>query len=85
MVDGISVTDPFSGELAIEIENKSIQELQVISGTFNAEYGQAMSGIIDIVTKEGGDRRRGNISFYSGDYLSRNNNLFMNIDNVINV
>ncbi len=82
LVDGISVTDPFSGELAIEIENNSIQELQVISGTFNAEYGQAMSGIIDIVTKEGGDRLRGNISFYSGDYLSRNNNLFMNIDNI---
>ena len=85
LVDGISVTDPFSGELAIEIENNSIQELQVISGTFNAEYGQAMSGIIDVVTKEGGDRIRGNISFYSGDYLSRNNNLFMNIDNVNNV
>jgi outer membrane receptor protein involved in Fe transport len=85
LVDGISVTDPFSGELAIEIENNSIQELQVISGTFNAEYGQAMSGIIDIVTKDGGDRLRGNISFYSGDYLSRNNNLFMNIDNVNNV
>ena len=82
LVDGISVTDPFSGELAIEIENNSIQELQVISGTFNAEYGQAMSGIIDIVTKEGGDILRGNISFYSGDYLSRNNNLFMNIDNI---
>lgn len=85
LVDGISVTDPFSGELTIEIENNSIQELQVISGTFNAEYGQAMSGIIDIVTKEGGDRLRGNISFYSGDYLSRNNNLFMNIDNFNNV
>jgi len=82
LVDGISVTDPFSGELTIEIENNSIQELQVISGTFNAEYGQAMSGIIDIVTKEGGDRLRGNISFYSGDYLSRNDNLFMNIDNI---
>ncbi len=82
LVDGISVTDPFSGELTIEIENNSIQELQVISGTFNAEYGQAMSGIIDIVTKEGGDRLGGNISFYSGDYLSRNNNLFMNIDHI---
>ena len=85
LVDGISVTDPFSGELAIEIENNSIQELQVISGTFNAEYGQAMSGIIDIVTKDGGDKLRGHISFYSGDYISRNNNLFMNIDNFNNV
>ena len=29
---------------AVELENEGIQELQVISGTFNAEYGNAMSG-----------------------------------------
>ncbi|MBA7601213.1 Vitamin B12 transporter BtuB [subsurface metagenome] len=79
MVDGLSVTDPFSGEIAIEIENTSIQELQVISGTFNAEYGQAMSGIIDIVTKEGSDKFQGNISYYSADYLSGDTNTYMNI------
>ena len=82
MVDGLSVTDPFSGEIAIEIENASIQELQVISGTFNAEYGQAMSGIIDIVTKAGGDKFQGNISFYSGDYLSKDADIYMNISDV---
>ncbi len=79
MVDGLSVTDPFSGEMAIEIENNSIQELQVISGTFNAEYGQAMSGIIDIVTKEGRDKFQGNISYYAGDYLSKDVDIYMNI------
>ncbi len=79
LVDGLSVTDPFSGEIAIEIENNSIQELQIISGTFNAEYGQAMSGIIDIVTKAGGDKFQGNLSFYSGDYLSKDADIYMNI------
>ena len=44
MVNGISVNDAYSGDFAIEVENNSIQELSVISGTFNAEYGQAMSG-----------------------------------------
>ena len=39
--------------MAVEIENNAIQELQFISGTFNAEYGQAMSGIVNIVTKDG--------------------------------
>jgi len=82
MVDGLSVTDPFSGEIAIEIENTSIQELQVISGTFNAEYGQAMSGIIDVVTKEGRDKLQGNISFYSGDYLSNDADIYLNISDV---
>lgn len=82
LIDGISVTDPFSGDIAIEVENTSIQELQVISGTFNAEYGQAMSGIVDIVTKEGGDRLRGNISFYSGDYFSGHDEVFNNISSL---
>ena len=27
----------------LDIDNSSVQELQVISGTFNAEYGQALS------------------------------------------
>ena len=54
MVDGITVTDPYNSGMAVEIENNAIQELQFISGTFNAEYGQAMSGIVNIVTKDGG-------------------------------
>jgi len=42
MVNGVSVNDVYNGSNAIEIENNSIQEVNVISGTFNAEYGQAM-------------------------------------------
>ena len=82
LVDGLSVTDPFSGNISIEIENNSIQELQVISGPFNAEYGQAMSGVIDVVIKEGGDKLRGNLSFYTGDYVSPDDGTFMNIDDI---
>ncbi|MCH8327611.1 MAG: TonB-dependent receptor [Candidatus Marinimicrobia bacterium] len=82
LVDGLSVTDPFSGEIGIVIENSSIQELQVISGTFNAEYGQAMSGIVEIVTKEGRDKFQGNVSFYAGDYLSNATETFLNIGSV---
>jgi hypothetical protein len=81
-IDGNSVTDPYSGEKAVEIENMAIQELQVISGTFNAEYGQAMSGIVNIVTKDGGQKLAGNLSIYSGDYVSKNKNTFYNINNI---
>ncbi len=56
LVNGIPINDVYSGGIAVEIENNSIQELNVISGTFNAEYGQAMSGVINIVTKEGGQK-----------------------------
>ena len=50
MVDGVSMTDSYDGGLSIAVENNTIQELQVISGTFNAEYGRALTGVINIVT-----------------------------------
>jgi hypothetical protein len=81
-VDGISVTDVYDGAISIQVENESVQELQVISGTFNAEYGQAMSGIVNIVTKEGGSNYNLNLSGYGGDYISKNKDIFFNIDDV---
>lgn len=80
LINGISVTDPFSGDIAVEVENTGIQEVQVISGTFNAEYGQAMSGIVEIVTKEGGENLSGQFSCYTGDYLSNHSETFLNIN-----
>ncbi|MDM7924659.1 MAG: TonB-dependent receptor [bacterium] len=69
-VDGVSTTDVFNGANGVSVETNSIQEMQVVSGTFNAEYGQAMSGIVKYITKEGGERFSGEISGYVGDYVS---------------
>ena len=78
MVNGISITDPYSGEVGVQVENNAVQELTVVSGTFNAEYGQAQSGIINIVTKEGGEKYTGTITAYGGSYLT-NGSEYMNI------
>ena len=69
-VDGVSTTDVFNGSSGVTVENSAIQELQVVSGTFNAEYGQAMSGIVKVITKEGGKTLTGEITGYVGDYMS---------------
>lgn len=79
-VDGVPVTDVFNGSLSAGIENSSIQEVQVVTGAFNAEYGQAMSGIVNVVTKDGGDKLSGNVEVFTGDYASSRTDLFMNID-----
>ncbi|HPG42164.1 MAG TPA: TonB-dependent receptor [bacterium] len=71
-IDGVATTDVFSGGPGITVENASVEELQVVSGTFNAEYGQAMSGIVNIVTKEGGLKYTGQIKAWVGDYISNN-------------
>ncbi len=74
-VDGVSVTDGYDGGISVSVDNSSIQELQVISGTFNAEYGQSMSGIINLVTKDGGQKYSGRIATYGAGYFTNDKTL----------
>lgn len=82
LIDGVSVTDPFSRQSVLQVENNSVQELLAVSGTFNAEYGQALSGVVDIATREGGERLHGELNVYAGDYASSSKDLFLNIDDL---
>lgn len=78
LVDGLSVANPFdTNGLATSVASDAIQELTFISGAFNAEYGRAMSGIVNLVTKEGGNKLSGSISVYGGDNLTKHTDLFM--------
>jgi outer membrane receptor for ferrienterochelin and colicin len=52
LVDGHRVEDPLFGGNPTDINNEAIQQMELLTGTFNAEYGNAMSGIVNIVTKE---------------------------------
>ena len=53
LVDGVPMSDAYDGGISVQIENDNLQELQVISGTFNAEYGRALTGVINMITKDG--------------------------------
>ncbi|MBC8044053.1 MAG: carboxypeptidase regulatory-like domain-containing protein, partial [Rhizobacter sp.] len=82
IVDGVAVQDVFDGGKggARTVEPAAIQELQVITGAFNAEYGQALSGVVSIVTKDGGtERLAGNLTVYTGSYFSARSEIFQNI------
>jgi len=76
LVDGMPVNDVFSGSSALEPEVNTIQEVQVLSGTFNAEYGEALSGVVNQVTKIGGDKYAATLSTYGGAYLTGRTDLF---------
>ncbi|UCH11137.1 MAG: TonB-dependent receptor [Fidelibacterota bacterium] len=80
MIDGVPINDVFNSDAAHLVENNVIQELKVISGTFNAEYGQAQSGIVDIITKHGSKDFTGSAGIQLGDYLSNHTDIFWNID-----
>ena len=81
-VNGVSISNPFDQSRSVNIATNAIQELSVVSGTFNAEYGNALSGIVNTVTKEGGSKYTGNIAYYTGDYISTRDETFYNIDEI---
>ena len=69
VVDGFSVKDPLSGYSGnLFVNADAIEELEIITGGYNAEYGQAMSGVVNIKLKEGRDHYEGSIK-YSSDRL----------------
>lgn len=81
-IDGIPVTDVYDGGTVVEVNKDMVQELQVVSGAFNAEYGQAMSGIVNIATKSGTNEFGGSFTTYIGDHLSDHTKEFIYIDNI---
>jgi len=83
VVDGIRVTDDYDRSQGVRIENESIQELQVISGSFNAEHGQALSGVINVVTKAGSNRFEASYRGWGGGYLTSDQDLYDGLANQI--
>jgi outer membrane receptor protein involved in Fe transport len=68
MIDGMLVVDPLLGGLATQVNNDAIQELSLLSGTFNAEYGNALSGVVNIVTRDGSDKLSGKLEMRTSEF-----------------
>lgn len=76
MVDGVQVMNAVDRSAGISIDDQSIEELKAITGTFNAEYGQALSGVVNIVTKKGSNKFTVNATGYMGDHVSFDDNVY---------
>lgn len=68
-IDGISARDPRSENAYLSFNSTSIQELQVLSGGFQAKYGGFRSGLVNAITKEGTSQRY-SVSF-KADYTPK--------------
>jgi outer membrane receptor protein involved in Fe transport len=69
-VDGVTVNNPYNNSSSLELDRSVLQEVQVISGTFDAKYGQAMSGVVNAILKSGSDRFEVYAESYFGDYYT---------------
>lgn len=70
LVDGIRVDNPMWGgsNYAQTTSGSAVREMSTILGTFNAEYGGKMSGVINLVTREGSERLHGQFSGYTDKF-----------------
>lgn len=53
MVDGLPVQDVISGGLGANLPRSAITGMTVTTGGFEAEYGNAMSGVVNVITRAG--------------------------------
>ena len=54
-IDGIDTTDPLVGAWGTDFNFDSIQEISFQTGGFEAEYGRATGGVVNLITKSGGN------------------------------
>jgi outer membrane receptor protein involved in Fe transport len=55
-VDGVLSNNPLTGRLSLSVINNAIEEVQSQIGGMTAEYGNAMSGVVNTTTKVGGSK-----------------------------
>jgi hypothetical protein len=58
-VDGTDATDPLTGAAKLTMNFDTIAEIQFQTGGFEAEYGRATGGVLNLVTKSGGNQFSG--------------------------
>jgi len=81
LVDGIKVDEVYGGSNStVELETGSVSELEIITGTFNAEYGKAMSGVVNQVTKSGGDEFKTSLQVGYANYITSNIDIYPGIN-----
>lgn len=71
-VDGFSQQDPLTGLSTTQINNNSIQEISIVSGGFNAEYGLIMSGAVNVSTRAGSDKFHGVVEVITDNFHGEN-------------
>ena len=81
LLDGVSVQDPLAGTgFGLQLSANAIEEVEVITGGFNAEYGQATSGVVNVKTREGGQDYSGSFSYKRDNLGDRSSYHVFNTD-----
>jgi len=69
LIDGIPINDPIGRSMGLHISTNSLEQIEVITGGFNAEHGDAQSGVINLITKAGTQNFSGRIRYRVGQWM----------------
>jgi hypothetical protein len=70
-IDGVNVTDPYNGSTGTNLPYDFVQEIELKRGGYEAEFGHALGGIVNVVTGTGSNEFAGSVfGYYTSDSLS---------------
>ncbi len=74
LIDGVNTTNVEYGLEGKDLNFEFIQEIDVKTGGYEAEYGRSTGGIINVITKSGGNEFHGDLfGYYDDDSLQADN------------
>ena len=81
IIDGINTTNVLKGVQGKAINNEFVEEVEVMAGGYQAEYGRALGGVINVVTKSGGNAFHGDgIRYDDSSALSATREYVVGVD-----
>ena len=77
ILDGVNTTDPAFGGGGANLPFEFVQEVEIKTGAYGAEYGLSTGGIFNVITKSGGNEFHGDVfTFFSDKSLVRDTKNF---------
>lgn len=66
LVDGANTTNVIKGFQGKALPNEFVEEVQIKASGYEAEYGRALGGVVNVITRSGGNDLRGDVFGYFG-------------------
>jgi TonB dependent receptor/Carboxypeptidase regulatory-like domain/TonB-dependent Receptor Plug Domain len=71
IIDGVNTTNVIKGFQGKSLNGEFIQEVEVKTGGYQAEYGRALGGVVNVITKSGGNEFHGDAFAYYDSFGTR--------------
>lgn len=55
LIDGARMRNPLNHETLMDVNMSAIKEMEIITGAFDAEYGEARSGVFNVILRDGSE------------------------------